>query len=100
MIKAILNDDGKKVWGDIFPDGVPVQNLGSQLAELEDLGQDIKVYMVAWDLLSPVRRAVIINRLASKFHSSPTEIENDILKKGLPLQSKYVSYVAIPTRFF
>jgi len=97
-MKAILNEEGKKVWGAIFPDGVPVLDIASRTAEIEELGKDIKVYMVAWDALTPVQRGQILNLLSEKFKCSVRIIENDILDKGLPLQAKYVSGVAIPTR--
>jgi len=97
-MKAILNDEGKKAWGSIFPDGVPIETLISQTAEIEELGKDITVYFVAWGSLTPVQRGQVLSLLATKFQCSEHIIENDILAKGLPLQAKYVSGVAIPTR--
>ncbi len=97
-MKAILNDEGKKVWGSIFPDGIPVLDIASRTVEIEELGKDIKVHMVAWDVLTSVQRGQVLNLLATKFHCSEQVIENDILAKGLPLQAKHVSCVAIPTR--
>jgi len=97
-MNATLNDEGKKIWGNIFPDGIPVLDIVSRTAEIEELGTDIKVYMVAWDALTPVQRGQILNLLATKFQCPEQAIEKDILAKGLPLQAKYVSGVTIPTR--
>ena len=97
-MKAILNEEGKKMWGAIFPDGIPVQTIVEHSVKLEDLGER-DVYMVDWDVLTPVQRGQILNLLAEKFHCSPNEVENEILLKGLPLQAKYVAGVPIPMRY-
>jgi hypothetical protein len=96
---AHLNALGKEKWGQIFPDGViPVLDITPKEAETED-NQALEVYIVAWDSLTQVQRGQIINKLSVMWKASTQDIENDILDKGLPLQSKYVSSVSIPMRF-
>lgn len=100
-MNALLNDEGKKQWGEIFPDGhVPVQTLIAQDATVEETNQPLKVYLVNWILLSKDQQQAILKKLSDKFHAPKEAIEKDILKKGLPLQSKYVSCVSIPAEFF
>jgi hypothetical protein len=98
--KAFLNDEGKKIWGNIFPDGlVPVLFPVPQWAYLEP-GKEEKVYMVAWDLLSPVQRGQIINLLAEKFQAPASAVEKQILTKGMPLRASLVNGSCIPARYF
>lgn len=100
MIKALLNDEGKKVWGFVFSDGeAPVKNLVDQTAILEGKGEE-QVYLVDWAALSQDQQSLILNHLGTKFHAPIEEIEAEISKKGLPLRAKYVSCTLIPARFF
>lgn len=98
-VSAHLSIEGKKVWGYVFPDGlVPV-------AETEPVGRDlgnegkILSYMIAWDDLKPEQRARILQHLAFLFHASEFEIENTILRVGLPLRAKLVSSIVADRRF-
>jgi len=97
--KAYLNQEGKKVWGSIFPGGsVPIlspQRHHTRLGEKRQLA-----YMVAWDDLTPVQRGQIINKLASVFNGTTQDVENQILKDGLPLRADMVGSVAIPGKYF
>jgi hypothetical protein len=46
-MEALLNDEGKKHWGEIFPNGeVPVKTIVPQDAEIEGKNQPLKVYLV------------------------------------------------------
>jgi hypothetical protein len=99
MMDALLNEEGRKIWGAIFKDGtIPVLSPVSHKASLG--GVEEEIYDVAWDDLTPVQRGQVINQLAQNFKASTQAVENQILMKGLPLRAKYVSYVPIPGRFF
>lgn len=98
-MKALLNEEGKKIWGYAFPDG-SIQ-VTSPVASLMQLGDsEMEAYIVAWDELSPVQRGLIIKHLAEKFVSSEQQVEKAILEKGLPIRASLVECVAIPTRSF
>lgn len=56
--------------------------------------------MVAWDDLTPGQRGQIINKLADLFHGTTQDVENRILKDGLPLRADMVGSVAIPRKYF
>jgi hypothetical protein len=97
---VFLNDEGNKIWGDVFPDGmVPVLSPISQWAQLEP-GKSEKVYMIAWDQLSGVQRAQILNQLAKRFDASVVAVENQILSDGMPLRACLVNGASIPARYF
>jgi hypothetical protein len=96
---AFLNQEGKKIWGDIFPDGrIPVLSPQRHHADLG--GKRTFCYMVAWDDLTPCQRGQIINKLADLFHGTTQDVENRILKDGLPLRADLVGSVAIPRKYF
>ena len=97
-MKALLNDEGKKIWGAIFQDGaIPVLSSVSHKASLG--GVEEAIYVVAWDDLTPVQRGEVINQLAEKFKASTQAVEAQILKEGMPLRAALVSHVSIPARF-
>lgn len=101
MFKAFLNDEGKKMWGAIFPDGmIPIQNPFPGPGILGSSGQRAQVYMVAWDDLTPGQRGQVINLLAEKFHAPVSDVENQILEKGMPLRASFVSHTSIPAKYF
>lgn len=98
-MKALLNDEGKKIWGYAFPDGsIEVTSFAPSTMQLGDTKLD--AYIVAWDNLTPVQRGQIIKHLAEAFASSEQQVETEILEKGLPLRASLVSCVPIPARYF
>ncbi len=93
--KAFLNDEGKKLWGDVFPDGmIPIKNPFPGPAQLGSLGR-AAVYIVDWDGLTPVQRGQIINRIAEKFNASAQDVEVQILSYGLPIRASWISGTSI-----
>jgi hypothetical protein len=94
---AYLNDEGKRIWGDIFPDGeVPVRSIITQRAHLEGAGEEkvlgnTRVYIVEWTELTSEQQNVVLERLSKKSGASKDVILKDILKIGLPLREKYTN---------
>jgi hypothetical protein len=114
-MKALLNEEGQKLWGFVFPDGeVPVKNIMSFKAHIDEptdtkhiskdvkalAGKDINVYLVDWAALTEEQRNLILEHLKCRFGSSEDTVEAEILKSGLPLRACLVSCVSIPGRFF
>lgn len=89
---AYLNEEGKKVWGDIFPDGeVPVRSIISQRARLEGMKDEMRVFLVEWAELTESQKDAILSRLSEKSGAPKEAILKDILKIGLPLREKYTN---------
>ena len=98
-MKAILNDEGKRIWGYVFPNGeVPIKGTSSFKAQVEGKGE-IEVYLVDLAALSQNEIALILDHLKNRFNNSEAEVESEIMKSGLPLRASLVSCVAIPARF-
>lgn len=99
-MKALLNDEGKKIWGYVFPGGeVPVTTIMPFTAHIEDLG-NVDVYLVDWKDLGIDERNLILDHLMKKFRSSKEDIEKEISRAGMPLRANLVSAVSIDGRFF
>jgi hypothetical protein len=98
-MKALLNDEGKKIWGFVFPNGeVPIKGISSYKAQIEEKGE-MEVYLVDWAALTDQERDLILDHLKSRFENSKVAVLTEILKNGLPLRAFLVSCVSIPARF-
>ena len=95
-----LNDEGKRVWGDVFPDGqVPVLSFFGE-ADLEGGGSE-SVALIYWKKLSYAQQAAILTKLSERCGAPKEAILKDILKVGLPLRESYTTgSVAAELRFF
>ena len=95
-----LNDEGKKVWGDIFPDGqVPVCSFFGE-SELEGLGKE-EVALISWKGLSFAQQASILKKISQLSHVPENIIKAEILKKGLPLRKSLTTgIVAMELKYF
>lgn len=89
---AYLNEEGKKLWGDIFPDGVvPVKVMFAQNAILEGQKESMKVFLISHDELAPDQLDAILIKLSNKFSAPKEVIKKDIMKSGLPLRAELTS---------
>lgn len=95
-----LNDEGKRVWGDVFPDGkVPVASMTFQEAKLGPKTE--RVILVAWTTLSEEQKAAVLAKISERCGAPKEAILKDILKVGLPLRESYTTgTVAAELRFF
>jgi len=99
MFKAFLNDEGKKVWGSVFPDGlVPIKSPVPHTGTLDSNG-DQPVYLVDWAALTEEQRELILEELARKFRAPRADVENQILEKGMPLRASLINATSMPLRF-
>lgn len=100
MFKAILNDEGMKVWGCAFPGRmIPINTPYPVKAKLGDIGEQ-EVYLVAWAALSHQEQELILENLMKQFHALRADVEAQIQEKGLPIRASYVSAVSMPARYF
>ncbi len=87
---AYLNDEGKAVWGDVFPDGeVPVQSIIAQSATLEGVDKAERVFLVDWKELTAQQQDAVLEKLSKRSGARKDVILRDVLKIGLPLREKY-----------
>ena len=85
-----LNVEGKRLWGDVFPDGiVPVQSIATQRAKLEGVKDAESVFIVNWKELNTEQQQAILEKLSEQSGATKDEILKDILKVGLPLRRRY-----------
>jgi hypothetical protein len=99
-MKALLNEEGKKIWGYVCPDGnIPVKSVAPFKARLDRIGE-MDVYLVDWAALTETQRDLILDHLKTRFRNSKKTVETAILKEGLPIRACLVSCVSIPARFF
>ena len=89
---AYLNEEGKKLYGKIFPKGeIPVVSMIPGLQKLEGINDPQMVYMIFLDELTKEQ----FDKIVQMFHEIarvPKEtIVREIKKMGLPLRDKYVS---------
>jgi hypothetical protein len=87
---AYLNAEGKKLWGDVFPDGeVPIQSMIAQAATLEGIDGIGRVFLVDWKELSTEQQKTVLEKISKMSGVSKDAILKDVLKVGLPLRQKY-----------
>lgn len=88
---ARLNLEGKREWGDIFPDGkVPVQSIATQRAKLEGAKDVESVFTVDWKELTEWQQQAILEKLSQHSGKTIEAILKEIMKVGLPIRRTYV----------
>ena len=101
-MSAILNDEGMKLFGDIFPDKkIPVLTPLSGETKLEGVGKK-QIHLVNIALLRRVDEPTyqkLIKKLSEKFNAPMEAMDEEFNKHGLPLRAELVSSVEIDMRF-
>jgi hypothetical protein len=88
---AQLNLEGRRAWGDVFPDGkVPILSIAAQQAKLEGIKDPESVFAVDWNELSEWQQQAVLEKLSSQSGASKQAILKEIQKVGLPLRRKYI----------
>ena len=97
-----LNEEGMRVWGDVFPDGkVPVCSMAFQEARLAGDGRNEQVVLVAWNALSEDQKERVLSKIGARSGASKDAVLRDIRKIGLPLRKRYTTgVIAAELRFF
>jgi hypothetical protein len=85
-----LNDDGKKLYGDVFPDGdVPVLSTVPTTGGIE--GNPERLYLLFHEELTEEQREDLLTVLAQKFSADKEAVRHEMLKNRIPIRSKLVS---------
>lgn len=80
-MKVMLNQEGKKQWGDIFPHGeVPVCSMTFSNSNIG------RIILVNWKLLTALERELIVEKISTLSNQPKDAILKDIEKKGLPMR--------------
>ena len=97
---TMLNDEGKKVWGDVFPDGkVPVASMIFQEMKV-GLGTECAV-LISWTAFSKTQKAAVLTKISERSGVPKDLILKDIEKIGLPLrESLTTGVIAAELRYF
>ena len=89
---AHLNEEGKKLYGEIFPNGVvPVLSMIPQMAKLGEGETPERVYIVYIEELTPEQFKAIVDLIAEKFNAPRSAVEADFKKNGIPLRGTLTS---------
>ena len=96
-----LNEEGMRVWGDVFPEGkVPVCSMSFHRATL-GVGKGEQVVLVNWNALSSQQKDAILAKISQRSGVPAQAILSEILKVDLPLRERFTTgVVAAELRFF
>lgn len=88
---AHLNAEGKRYWGDIFPDSkVPIQSIAAQQARVEGVKDPESVFAIDWNALSEGQQQAILKKLTIQKGTLKQEVLKELQIVGLPLQRKHI----------
>ena len=84
---ANLNDEGKKLYGEIWEDGtVPVVSMIPTWFNIE--GQDEQCYLIHHEEMTLEQINIMLDLLANRFGAPKSTIEEEMKKNRLPLRGK------------
>lgn len=82
-----LNVEGKRAWGDIFPNGlVPVHRFATQCVKLEGSKDAESVFTIDWEKLTEEQHQAILEKLEDQTGATKETILKNILRFGLPIR--------------
>lgn len=88
---ARLNFDGKRAWGEVFPDGkVPIRSIATQYAKLEGIKDIESVFTVDWNALADWQQQAMLEKLSQQSGATKEAVLKEIMRVGLPLRRKYI----------
>ena len=89
---AYLNDEGKKSFGEVFPDGeVPIVSMVPQRAYLGGGDIPYTIYLVRVSDLSPEQFGKLLDLLVEKFKAPKNVMEKEFRENGIPLREELTS---------
>jgi len=87
-----LNEEGKKLYGEIFPDGqIPVLSMIPQMAKLGESDTPERVYIVYVPELSEDQFKAVVDLIVEKFKAARCAVEAEFRKNGIPLRESLTS---------
>jgi len=90
---VFLNAEGKKLFGEVFPDGlVPVVSMIPGVAVIG--GVEERIYLVFHEEMSEDQIARLSQLLAGVFGAPEVAVKAELLKNRIPLRAKYTDGAA------
>ena len=89
-----LNEEGKKLFGEIFPDGiVPILSMLPIIFEHPELDEPNKAYLLKGKELTEEQTKTLVDKLSEKFNDEDKKekIETEILQNRIPIRIKLTS---------
>ena len=91
--KVFLNAEGKKLFGDVFPDGlVPVVSMIPGTAFFG--GQEENMYLLFHEEMSEDQIQKLVQLLATKFGATEVDVKAQMIKDRIPLRARYTNGAA------
>jgi hypothetical protein len=85
-----LNEEGKKLYGHIFPGGeIPVVSMVPMWGGIE--GQAEKLYLIYHEELSEQQVYSLLTLLSERFKAPKEAIKKQMLSERIPIRDKYTS---------
>ena len=89
---ATLNEMGKALYGEVFPDGrVPVLSMIPSWARLGGSKEASKVYLAKVSKLSEEQFGKIVDMVSARFGADREVVEKDFKDHGIPLREELTS---------
>jgi len=89
---ASLNEVGKALFGEVFPDGrVPVVSMIPSWAKLGGSMEASRVYIVKVSELSEEQFSKIVDMVSARFGADREAVEKDFKDHGIPLREALTS---------
>lgn len=89
---ARLNLEGKREWGEIFPNGkVPIQSIATQQTKVEGAKNAESVFTIDWKELTTEQQLLMLEKLSSQNGVTKEAVLKRILKTGLSLRRNLIS---------
>ncbi len=87
-----LNDKGKELYGEIFPDGiVPVRSFIPQQARLGAERQVKRIFLVNVDEITEDQFNAIVDSVVKRMRVPRSAVERDFKANGIPLRAELTS---------
>ena len=80
---ARLSVEGKRAWGDVFPDGrVPIQSITTQCVKLDGIRDAESVFAVNWKELSKEQQECVLEKTSEQTCIPKETVLQEILTVG------------------
>ena len=84
---AYLNEEGKRIYGDVFPDGtVPVVVMIQSEVKVGLSTSSVEAYLVYHEEMAPDQVELLLSKIADKFKVSKEDVRVQMISDRIPLR--------------